>query len=280
MTARLLFSTGSLYVLDTADCFQLAAEAGFDGIEIMCDSRFSTRDPHYLNHLSQVHNLPVLAAHTPFSTSVPGWDHHPTHLDLIRHTLRLAEAIGAESIIVHLPLRVSRGRAQFGRRDLQFPWFSDFSDVRNWMIGQMAGVQQRSPVKIAVENMPAAELWGRKINPAHWNHIEQWSRVHDHLTLDTTHWATWGIDPVQPYRAAKSRVAHVHLSNFDGREHRLPHQGDVDLGAFLRVLAADSFSGTVSLEVNPDALAYESRETLRRNLRDSLDFMRQHLSGG
>lgn len=279
MTARLLFSTGSLYVFDTAHCFELAAEAGFDGIEIMCDYRFSTRDPHYLNQLTQTYGLPVLAAHTPFSKHVPGWN-HPSHVELVLHTLKLAERIGSEVIIVHLPTRLSRGHVQLGGRSLHFPWFSEFSDVRAWMIGQLAGVQQRSPVRIAVENMPANELWGRKIDPAWWNSIEQWSRVHDYLTLDTTHWATWGIDPIAPYRAANSRVAHVHLSNFDGREHRLPHQGDVDLGAFLRVLAADGFSGTISLEVHPDALAFYNQDSLRRHLRDSLDFMRQHLNGG
>ena len=30
--ARVIFSTGSLYLLDLAYCFELAAEAGFDGI--------------------------------------------------------------------------------------------------------------------------------------------------------------------------------------------------------------------------------------------------------
>lgn len=45
MPTRLIFSTGSLYLLDTALVFDMAAEAGFDGMEIMCDDRFTTREP-------------------------------------------------------------------------------------------------------------------------------------------------------------------------------------------------------------------------------------------
>jgi hypothetical protein len=43
-TAHILFSTGSLSPLDTAQCFALAAKAGCDGIEVRSGGRsFSSR---------------------------------------------------------------------------------------------------------------------------------------------------------------------------------------------------------------------------------------------
>ena len=42
---RFLFSTGSLYRYGTARCFEFAARAGFDGVEVMVDDRWDTRQP-------------------------------------------------------------------------------------------------------------------------------------------------------------------------------------------------------------------------------------------
>lgn len=277
MTARLIFSTGSLYLMDTAQCFELAAEAGFDGVEVMCDERFSTRDPHYLAALSARYNLPILTLHTPFSSRVSGWrDTSP--LGLVRHTLKLAETLDAESIVIHNPLWIGRGVLNLGGWSLQFPWRTQFDEIRRWIEQDLARDQAATPVRLAIENMPAKGMWGQRVNPAWWNTIDAWSTLHDHLTLDTTHWATYDLDPLDAYRAAGPRVAHVHLSNFDGREHRLPHKGYLDLGAFLRALAADDFGGTVSVEVAPDALEFYDADLVRRNLRDTVDFCREHLA--
>jgi sugar phosphate isomerase/epimerase len=276
--ARVLFSTGSLYLMDTAYCFQLAAETGFDGIEIMCDERFSTRDPYYLHRISQHYNLPILVCHTPFSPRLPGWGNANDQLGRIYHTLDLAGMMDAESIVVHLPQSIGVMSIAAGNLRLRLPWRTPFGPVKTWVENDLTRVQAETPVKIALENMPAARVLGRRIDPTYWNDVETWGRVHTWLTLDTTHWGTKGIDPLEAYRAAGGRVTHVHLSNFDGREHRLPHKGQLDLRAFLKALAVDGFSGTISLEVTPDALGFEDDEILRRNLSDSLEFCRDYLA--
>jgi sugar phosphate isomerase/epimerase len=276
--ARVIFSTGSLYLVDTAYCFQLAAEAGFDGIEVMCDERYSTRDPDYLGRLSQHYNLPILVCHTPFSVNVPGWGRGSDEVGRIYKTLDLAARLGAESIVVHVPRTISWVNVQFPGRLVRLPWRSPYGAVKEWIEHDLPRAQSLTPVKIGLENMPAARILGQRFDPTWWNEIETWGRIHTWLTLDTTHWATKGVDPLDAYHTAGGRVCHVHLSNFDGQEHRLPHKGDLDLGAFLRMLAADSFSGTISLELHPEPLAYHDGEALRRNLQDSLDFCREHLA--
>lgn len=278
MSARLIFSTGSLYLLDTEQCFGLAAQAGFDGIEVMCDDRWSTRDPDYLASLAERHRLPVLVIHTPFSERTPGWSQSGDEVRRIEHTLRLAENLAAEAIVVHLPERLSLRRYRLLGRTVRFPQPGRFGAVKTWIEQLLPHVQTHTRVKIAVENLPSKRVFGRVVPHVWWNTVAEWSGVHDHLTLDTTHWATHGVDPLVAYRAAARRVAHVHLSNYDGREHRLPHRGRLDLGALLRAMAADGFAGTICAELHPDALEFQDGTALRRNLRETVAFCRKHLA--
>ena len=48
---QFILSTGSLWNYVTDRCFSFAAEAGFDGIELMLDSRYETRMPDSLHSL-------------------------------------------------------------------------------------------------------------------------------------------------------------------------------------------------------------------------------------
>ena len=276
---RLLFSTGSLYPIDTAYCFELAHDAGFAGIEVMCDARWSTRDPHYLKRLSERHNLPVKVLHTPFSASLTGWDDaNYDEVARVRCTVQLAESLSAEAVVLHLPRAFSWASLNMRGRQVRFPWLDRTRRLKSWFAHGLADLQGETRVKIAVENMPLWDMWGRKVNYSYWNSVEAWSGVHDWLTLDTTHWATHGIDPLAAYDAARERVCHIHLSNYDGREHRLPHQGAVRLDKFLQGLAEDDFSGTISLEVHPDALEFSDDARVRQNLRESVEFCRMHLA--
>jgi sugar phosphate isomerase/epimerase len=275
--ARVLFSTGSLYVFDIAYCFELSAAAGFDGMEVMCDERYSTRDPNYLKRMTKDYGLPVLVAHTPFSPRVPGWHADHDEIKRVQYTLRLAEELKAESIVVHLPRKRGRITLQVNQRKYTLPWRPVLHPVKNWIAQELPAVQARTKVKIAVENMPSKYVAGVELDPSWWNEPEEWSKVHQWLTLDTTHWATRRVDPLAAYRAAEGRVAHIHLSNYDGHEHRLPHKGSLNLKTFLRALAADGFAGTVSLELSPGALIFKENAVMRHNLQASLDFCREHL---
>jgi sugar phosphate isomerase/epimerase len=277
-TARVIFSTGSLHGHDIAYCFGAAAEAGFDGMEILCDDRWSTRDPHYLQRLSREYSLPVLALHTPYATRVMGWQKPGDPLQRIHQTLRLAETLGAETMVVHSPTKVSAAFLHTPTHRFLVPWRSPFGAVKSWIEQDLPEFQQRTTVKIAIENNPAVRFMGRSVDPSIWPGLDQWAAAHQWLTLDTTHWATKGVQPLEAYAAGGQRVCHIHLSNFEeGRQHRLPHRGQLDLGAFLRRLAADGFAGTICLELYPDALGFEDDASVRRNLRESLDFCREHL---
>jgi sugar phosphate isomerase/epimerase len=101
-----------------------------------------------------------------------------------------------------------------------------------------------------------------------------------HLTLDTTHLGTWGLNPVEIYELLKGRVVHIHLSNFDGRDHRSPVDGHLPLATFLRRLAQDDYSGAISVECAPDALQAEDEGRCKLELARALAFCREHFSVG
>jgi sugar phosphate isomerase/epimerase len=68
----------------------------------------------------------------------------------------------------------------------------------------------------------------------------------------------------------------VHLSNFDGSEHRLPEEGHLPLAEFLRTLNGDGYGGAVSLECNPYVLQAEDESCVLDHLRESVRFFREH----
>ncbi len=248
-----IFSTGSLWSYGIERCFEFAARAGFDGIELMVDQRWDTRQPDYVRRLCERFRLPIAAVHTPFVASVPGWP-----LDepgRIQETVKLAQALGAHVVVLHLPLRFGLMFVQVARKSFLLPapdlgWVSAY---RRWLERDYAALQENAGLTLCIENMPTKQILGRRWQLHHWNTPEEIVRFPS-LTMDTTHLGTWGLEPVDVYPRLNGQVRHIHLSNFDGKEHRRPEVGHLRLDRFLALLARDSYRGVVSLEMQPDAL--------------------------
>lgn len=257
--AQLALSTGTVYNLGLERVFQLAAGAGYDGIELLVDARRDTYDVAYLEQLSERVGLPILSVHTPFMARVDGWPGDSQ--GRVEQAIRLAQDLGAGMVVAHAPLcwHVLRLHLQgaLGERWLQWvlPW-RDRAEGRfgEWLEKEVPLIEVQSGVQVAVENMPCMRCCGRRI-AAHGTAtaaaMQRWRRV----VLDTTHWGTWGVDPLVAYRELRGRVAHVHLSDYDGREHRVPYKGCLGLERLLAALAEDGFGGTVVVELDPWAVA-------------------------
>nr|MBC8255134.1 sugar phosphate isomerase/epimerase [Ardenticatenia bacterium] len=156
-----------------------------------------------------------------------------------------------------------------------------------WLRDDLITWQQAHPVPVvAVENMPLK--WMRwwpiaPLDPWRMNRLEEWGAF-PHLTLDTTHLGTKGLDPLMVYQRLRERVAHVHLSNArrEGRrvrEHRRLEDGFLPLDVLISRLAQDGYSGIATVELHPDALEAEDEEKARFHLGQQIAFCRQHGGG-
>jgi sugar phosphate isomerase/epimerase len=271
-------STGSLYNYSTARVFDMAAEIGYDGIEVLIDGRWDTRDPVYLSRLTSHYDLPIVALHSPFVPDVHGW---PTDkLKRLEQTIALANHLKVHVVVEHLPFRIYGiwGQMNFlGNKRFMLPLPVRKRDKYYHFLrkNNLSSMEMRSCVKVALENMPARKFLGLTFNPYWFNSLDSITRF-PHLTMDTTHLGTWGLDPVNVYKLLEDRVVHLHLSNYDGSEHRSPVDGHLPLAELLRHMSNNRYSGVISVEASPDALQAEDEKMCREALGKALNFCRDN----
>jgi sugar phosphate isomerase/epimerase len=272
-------STGSLHSYGIARVFELAAQVGYDGIEVVVDARWDSRQPTYLRRLSAEYGLPIIGLHSPFLGGVTTWP--DDQLGRLKRTVALAQEVGVSLVVTHLPLRFDAIVCQWGIHQSRSLWllvpFLRRQPYRHFLQNGLAEFEAEAGVTIAVENMPLNRRLGIKIN-RFWLNSPASLECLPHLTLDTTHLGTWGLDPLAVYERLRERVVHVHLSNFDGREHRLPPDGCLALGEFLQRLARDGYRGAITVETDPEALDAEEEGRCLAALCRALAFCRAHLA--
>ncbi len=278
-------SSGSFYPHSrrVALCFRFARELRLDGVEIICDPDRETHDEALLKALVEKHGVPVMSLHSPFPHRVlQRWQ--PGAVAYIRQTVRLAERIGAAHVVAHLPERIRFRRLALGAKDFRLPCLSSHGKaVKQWIDeGGLRRLQEDTPVLICIENLPRLVdlfppewlIW--------WNTLKKWAQVHEYLTLDTTHWGTHGIEALDAYRAGGKRIRHIHLSNYgNGKQHQLPHLGELDLRVLLRQLVKDAFSGQIVVELGGQSIERnhecDQDGKMMRNIGDAIAFCRSAL---
>jgi sugar phosphate isomerase/epimerase len=268
-------STGSLYSYGTARVAWMAAEAGFDGLEIMVDDRWDTRDPAYLLQVVRNVGLPIVSLHAPFRPGIPGWD--GDELDRVKRTVDLACRVDAQVVVVHPPLRyrwVALRYAPFVSLSVLLP-FPQRSRYARWLARDLDAASAEWGVTIAVENMPRHQLGRRPVNLFAMNHLRD-LRHFRALTFDTTHVGTWDLDVMAAYEILADRVAHIHLSNYNGRQHQLPDEGSLTLAPLLSALHRRGFPGIITVELEPASAGAGDDARVQERLARALAFCRQH----
>jgi sugar phosphate isomerase/epimerase len=246
----LALSTGSLYSYGLNRTWEFAAEAGFDAVEVMIDSRWDSRQPAYLRALTAATGLPVAALHTPFRPIAGFGDDYPA---CIRAALALAGEVGAQSIVAH-------------------PELANGTDYTNLLIKHYAEWHTPGGPILGIENMPLVQL--NKKPKYHTYTIDRTARFPG-VTLDTAHFATAGVDILTAFDALRDEVRHIHLSDFGGgREHRVPGRGELPLDLFLLALAEAGYARVVTVELVPDALEAGDDAEVRARLREAVAFCR------
>ncbi|MEU0496653.1 sugar phosphate isomerase/epimerase [Mycobacterium sp. NPDC006124] len=270
-------STASVYPLRTEAAFEHAARLGYDGVELMVWAESVSQDIPAVRRMSESYGIPVLSVHAPcLLISQRVWGADP--VSKLERSVRAAEELGAQTVVVHPPFRWQRRYAE------------GFTD-------QIAALEQSSEVMVAVENMfpfRADRIFGtgqpsisrmRKRGGSPGIAVSAFAPSYDpldgnhaHYTLDLSHSATAGTDAVEMAGRMGEGLVHLHLCDGSGAstdEHLVPGRGTQPTVEICQMLAASNFAGHVILEVTTSgARTAAERDEL---LTESLEFARINL---
>jgi sugar phosphate isomerase/epimerase len=257
-TASVALSTASVYPESTTAAFEIAARLGYDGVEVMVSGDAVSQDVAALQRLSDYHQVPVVAIHSPcLLITQRVWGSEPW--GKLQTARKVADALGASVVVVHPPFR----------------WQREYAKSFVQGIGAM---NQESDVRFAVENMFPWRARTREVQAYLPDH-DPTDEDYEAITLDLSHTAVSGSDAMQMATGLAQRLTHVHLGDGTGSardEHLVPGRGSQPCAELLGYLADVEFSGHVVLEVNTRKAT--SRAERENDLAEAVAFTRLHLA--
>ncbi|MFV0534642.1 MAG: sugar phosphate isomerase/epimerase family protein [Cumulibacter sp.] len=252
---RVMLSSASVFPEPLDAAFEIAAELGYDGIEVMIWGDPTSQDPDAINELIDQAQLPVGSVHAPcllVTARVWGTDPGPK----LARSVTLASRVQASTVVIHPPFR----------------WQPSYA--RQFRAG-VRELERLSSVTIAVENMFPVRVRDREVSAyaPHWDVADY---QFGHYTLDTSHAVVSRSDPVAMRARMGGRLAHVHLGDGLGGstdEHLVPGRGVGRCGEVLAALGP-GYRGDVVVEVSTRSAERAERMD---DLNEALQFARRHL---
>lgn len=250
-------STASVWPESISVAFELAADLGYDGVEVMVWGDPVSQDVDAVSALATRHRMPVLALHAPcLLITQRVWAADPViRLD---RTVQAATELGADVVVVHPPFR----------------WQRDYAAC---FVQQIAALEASSRITIAVENMFPVRRGPLTVS-SYTPSPDPTDVGYSHYTLDLSHTATAGVDAIAMAQRMGSQLSHLHLADGSGAprdEHLVPGRGSQPCAEVCRLLVEGGFTGTVVLEVSTRRA--RTRPERRTVLTEALLFARLHL---
>ena len=250
-------STASVWPLKAGAAFELAAELGYDGVEVMVWADPISQDPMALRRRSERTGVPVLAVHAPcLLITQRVWSPRPE--ERLRRSVRAALELGAPTVVIHPPFRWQRRYAE------------GFADL-------VASLEAESGVAIAVENMFPVRRFGSAVS-AFYPTIDPTDVGHANYTLDLSHTAAAGADAMALAKRMGSALTHLHLADGTGAprdEHLVPGRGGQPCAEVCELLATSGFTGQVVVEINTRRASGQADRAT--DLAEALLFAKLHL---
>ena len=108
---EVLLSTSSVFPEPTSAAFEMAADLGYDGVEVMVWTDAVSQDAAALRGLSEHYGVPVGSVHAPcLLVTQRVWS--PDPWERLRRAAGLAETLGAPIVVVHPPFAWQRDYAR------------------------------------------------------------------------------------------------------------------------------------------------------------------------
>lgn len=253
-------STASVWPRSVEVGFRLAADLGYDGVEVMVWTDRGSQDPALLRRYARRYGIPVLAVHSPcLLITQRVWS--PDPVKRLRRSVEVAGELGARTVITHPPFR----------------WQRRYSDRFPDLVGELTD----DGVAVAVENMfpVRRQLGGREVTvSAFVPSVDPTQAGHRHYVLDLSHTAAAGMDAIALADRMGANLTHVHLADGSGSprdEHLVPGRGGQPCAQLCDRLRTTGFAGQVVLEVNTRRATSHAAQV--RDLAEALLFAQLHL---
>jgi sugar phosphate isomerase/epimerase len=250
-------STASVYPEPAQAAFELAADLGYDGVELMVWTDPVSQDVPAVAQLAERSGVPVLALHAPcLAVTQRVWTADP--IGRIRRSVAAATALGCRTVVLHPPFRWQRRYA------------AQFSD-------EVARAGEHAGIALAVENMYPIIRSGVRTVP-YSPGFDPTEVGHSHYTLDLSHTAAAGSDALAMLDRMGDALTHVHLADGSGAardEHLVPGRGSQPCAEVCERLADSRYTGVVVVEVSTRRC--RTRPERAALLAESLLFARLHL---
>jgi sugar phosphate isomerase/epimerase len=302
---KLGFVTAILPELSLAEVLQVAAEADYECVEVMCWP-MSKAERRYagVTHIDVTNFSPTdaaavqkLVADTGVQISSLGYYPNPLVPDREegdRYAAHLRKVIEASARLGINTVTTFIGRDWTKSVDDNWPRF-----VEVWQ--PLVEFADKQHVKIGIENCPmlfSRDEWpgGKNLatSPAIWRRMfAEIPSLNFGLNYDPSHLVWQQMDYLRPLREFKERLVHVHAKDVRMDVERLndvgilaqpsayhtpklPGLGDVHWGPFFSVLTDVGYQGPVCVEV--EDRAYEGSLELRKaSLRQSATYLRNFI---
>ena len=273
---RLSLSTGCLAHLPLRQTFQLAARAGFEGVELVMAPEIWIRGARYVAGLTQAYSLPVLSVHQALMGISPAGRGPQRIVDAVEMALRL----DAPCVVMHGTWATRWGSARAQR------WLRALDGAQRRLSG--------SGTHLSIENQGIYSLADGHSLLAPLPLLVSFADRHGlSITLDTCHLGTAGIGLLDAYASVGARLCNLHLSDLGDAKlllnarplrtllvhHQMPGEGGLPLATLLARVAEDGYTGPVILEISPVSLRAWSTRRIGERLEQAARFVRQAATG-
>ena len=191
MCPSLGFSSGAFFGRALDETCKVMAEAGYAHLEVMVTKDPASQDPARMASIARTYGLTIAAIHAPsLLLTRKIWGTDP--VAKIYRSIEVAEEAEIPLVVMHPPFRWQRG-------------------YRRWLDERLPGLEQRTGVTLAIENMFPVRMGERGMHFHANQDLEELEGL-EHLVLDTSHAAVAGHDPSRgaaPVRATGSARAPV-----------------------------------------------------------------------
>lgn len=300
---RLGFVSAILPEESLESVFRIAADVGYDCVEVMCwPVGKATRRYAGITHIdvdgfSASQAAEVRALTQRYGVQISGLGYYPNPLAPDNDESRTAVEHLKKVIAASAELGLGRVNTFVGRdpaKSVEKNW-PKFLDT--WQ--PLIEFARQHDVKIGIENCPmlfTEDEWpgGKNLahTPAIWRKMfEAIPSDHFGLNYDPSHMVFQQMDYLAPMRDFASRLFHIHAKDVRVDQHKLdqvgtlaypnlyhtpklPGLGEVDWGRFFSVLGDAGYRGPVCVEVE-DRIYEGSLENRILALRQSHDYLRQ-----